>query len=1051
MVLFIIFFTLLFLPPIIFAQPVMRFERITCQDGLPSGTILNFLQDYQGFLWFTTMNGPIKYDGFKFTTFVFDKYDTNTIRGYDAMALYEDKSRNLWIGTIGVLSRYKREMDIFENYFLNIDDKSNIPYVRCICEDDSSYLYLGTSNCGFFRFDRRNGIFKNYRNNSHDETSISNNWIYDLCPDENQIIWIATGHGLNKFDIINQTFKSYEHIPGNKKSLSSNYTQCVFKDKSGTLWVGTTNGLNKFDKSTGSFESFGIEDDSSGLLNNIYIRDIYENQDGNLWLATDNGLIIFDKEKFSFYKYSHEYKIPFTLSGNNVSVVFKDRSGIIWVGTRRKGGINKYNREHSKFIYYRNYENDRKSLTGGSVTSIIEDRTGTIWVGTTQGLNKLNDKNKEFTKFIKVPGKKNAPSSNTILSLFEDSKGIFWIGTDNGLTRFDKETGVFTNYLHYEWNKEISTKFAIRAIYEDKLGNLWLGTPEGIEKFDRELNTFTHYESAYGDTYKLNKDILCFYEDKSGDLWAGASYRGLNKFDREKGIFTSYYYSDLSTNAINGIIEDRKNRFWCVSSQNGLYLFDRDKGDFQLTFGMKNGLSSNSAVSVVGDDRGYLWIGTQNGLSKYDPETGKSRNYDLKDGIPIVNVEASLKDRNGYLYFGGEEGYLKFHPDSLQENTNPPSVVLTDFKIFNQSVKPSDNGLLKKNINVAEEIELTYKENVFSIEFAALDYHNPMKNRYAYMLEGFNEDWVYTDASSRTAHYTNIDPGEYVFRVKGSNNDGVWNEEGTSVKIIITPPWWQTWWFRGCFILLILGVLEFTRERHMTKVRKEIMQKEEFSRQLISNQEQERKRIASDLHDSHVQNLLLLKNKISMLMRRKDTTGPEKEELRDISDGLLSSMDEIRSISYSLRPHEIERFGLTDSIGHMIEKVGETSGVIFKTQIENINGLLKQDDEVILYRIVQECLNNIVKHSQAKTAKIRISKYSDSIEIFIKDDGIGFDIEKLGRQTKLGLGLTDIRERVSLLKGEIDIITSPGNGTSIEINIPYTIFSNEQEIKNINR
>ena len=456
-------------------------------------------------------------------------------------------------------------------------------------------------------------------------------------------------------------------------------------------------------------------------------------------------------------------------------------------------------------------------------------------------------------------------------------------------------------------------------------------------------------------------------------------------------------------------------------------------------FTEKDGIANRFNLCILPDNSGNLWIATKNGISKFNPNTQKFKNYDKRDGLQGVEFYRNgFRSREGELFFFGVNGINYFFPDSIKENTHIPPIVITSFKIFGKEAE-LDSSIAKK-----EDITLTYKENFFSFEFAALEYTNPAKNRYSYKLEGVDNEWI-NSGNIRTASYTNIDPGEYVFRVKGSNNDGVWNEEGTSIRIIITPPWWQMWWFKGCCILLILAVLEFSRERHMTKVRRAIRQKEEFSRQLISGQEQERKRIASDLHDSHVQNLLVLKNRVSLLMRRKDTAKTAKEELRGISDGLLHSMDEIRSISYSLRPHEIERFGLTDSLVQIIEKVSEACSIIFKTQVENINGLLKQDDEVILYRIVQECANNIIKHSHAKTALIKISKLPDSIDIQIKDDGRGFEPERLSQQNKHGLGMIDIRERINLLKGKFDMITSPGKGTSIQLNIPYTTFNSEQK------
>lgn len=517
-----------------------------------------------------------------------------------------------------------------------------------------------------------------------------------------------------------------------------------------------------------------------------------------------------------------------------------------------------------------------------------------------------------------------------------------------------------------------------------------------------------------------------------GEFWVGTNFGGLNRFDRNNGIFKSYYfYSSIC--CISTAYEDKNGRFWITDYFNGLRLFERKAGNF-IHYTKNEGLADNTAGGMAEDSKGNLWIGTANGLSKFNPDSKIFKNYKKSDGLLTTNFYwgAVLKDKNGFLYFGGDDGFVKFHPDSLQDNPYPPSVVLTDFKLFNKSVKPSESSSLKKNIIVADEISLSYTENIFSFEFAALDYTNPKKNQYAYMLDGVDNEWRYS-GNVRIASYTNIDPGEYVFHVKGSNNDGVWNEEGKSIKIIITPPWWQTWWFRSCGAIVIVGVVGFSFNRRLKTVKKEKKSQEEFTRQLISAQEEERKRIAGELHDSLGQNLLVIKNKAMLGLKKKDN----KLLFNEISDLSSSTLQEVREISYNLHPYQLERLGLTKAIESITERALKSTNIIFKDEIDIIDKIFSPEAEINIYRIIQECVNNIIKHSGATEAQLIIKKEHDGVLITISDNGKGFDVNAvLSDKLKRGIGLMDINERAKLFNGKVEFKSAPGMGTTCKISIP---------------
>lgn len=1003
----------------------MRFEHITIRDGLPENSVMEILQDYQGFLWFATQFGPVKYDGYRFTAYSSKLSDTNK-GGPAAYTLYEDKLKNLWIPTVYGLSRYDRENDSMEYYSLG----SNEHWTYSMCEDDYGYLYFGSdeSKAGLYKFDIVKKTYTQFFHNPSDSNSIGSDFVKDVYKEDSTTIWIGTlGGGLNKFDLSTQTFTCYKKIPGNPNSISSNNVYSIYKDKAGNLWIGTNRGLNKFNKLTETFTLYSILPNDSVILQEHYIYDMCEDTYGNLWLAVSfYGLVKFDPGSGISVKYIHDPGKSYTLSGNNLESIFEDRSGVLWVGNWLEG-LNKFDEQKSRFVHFNNIIGNNYS---DFIWYILEDPSGVIWIGTTHGLSKFDRESNSFINFNKIIRSKNKLTSEDIRNLYIDRKGYFWIGTRNGLNKFDTKSGKLSNFLHIEGDTNSISNNWITNIYEDSKENLWIGTTNGLNLFDRKNETFKVFYHDENDTNSISDNwISCIYEDSNKDLWFGTNLAGLNKFNREKKSFR-HYIKGFST--ILSIFEDKKGRFWIGTYMNGLYSFDRNTGAV-TSFTEKEGLVYNLVHSILEDNSGNLWIGTQNGLSRFNPETGKIKNFDKND-LPVTDFRkgGSLKDKNGFLYFGGDCGFIMFHPDSIKDNDHIPEIVLTEFMLSNIPVKPDENSPLKKNINIAEEINLTYKENDFSLEFAALDYRNPMKNKYAYKLEGFNPDWIYTDAQNRTATYTNLDPGEYTFLVKGSNNDGVWNENGTSIKIIITPPFWITWWFRLCMILIILGSIVFVFKERIKKIKKEKNMQEEFTRQLISAHEDERKRIAKELHDSLSQNLLVIKNKAVLGLNSENKT-----LFYDISDLSSSTLQEIREISYNLHPYQLERLGLTKAIKSVTERTLKSTDIDFNVDSDIIDKIFNPEEEINIFRIIQECINNIIKHSDATKAELLIKRQTDKVQIMISDNGKGFDINALlSDKLKRGFGLMDITERAKIFKGIVEFESIPGKGTKCIIKIP---------------
>ncbi|MGB7439802.1 MAG: two-component regulator propeller domain-containing protein, partial [Coleofasciculaceae cyanobacterium] len=445
------------------------------------------------------------------------------------------------------------------------------------------------------------------------------------------------------------------------------------------------------------------------------------------------------------------------------------------------------------------------------ISSIYEDSKDNLWIGTyNSGLDKLDHATGQFIHYTHDSDNPNSISNNNIWSIYEDHLGTLWVGTgDGGLNKLNQKTGKFSHYTHNPDNPHSLSDNSIWSIYEDHQGTLWIGTFHGgLNKFDRKTGEFTHYQHNPDHPHSISDDnIFSIYEDQSGTLWIGTWNNGLNKFDRKTGKFTHYQHNpnnpnSLSYNRVMSMLEYPAGTLWLGTYGGGLDKFDIASETF-THYTVRDGLPNNSVVGILNDDAGNLWLSTGKGLSKFNPDKETFRNYDARDGLhgnEFDGIKAYAKAKDGEMFFGGLNGITSFYPEQITDNPHIPPILITDFRIFDQEVK------LDTAISQAQELKLSYKDNFFSFKFAALDYANPGKNQYAYKLEGFDKDWIYS-GERRYAAYTNLDPGTYTLRVKGSNNDGIWNEEGTSLKITIIPPPWKTWWAYTLYILAVVGAI----------------------------------------------------------------------------------------------------------------------------------------------------------------------------------------------------------------------------------------------------
>jgi signal transduction histidine kinase/ligand-binding sensor domain-containing protein len=792
---------------------VTRFERLSIEQGLSENTVIAILQDHQGWMWFATREGLNRYDGYEFTVYEPDPQDPASLSNGFITALYEDRSGVLWVGTLhGGLNRFDRATETFTRYLHDPEDPTSLSHnrVRAIYQDRDGTLWIGTHGGGLSRFAPETGAFTHYQHDPGEPASLSNNVVRAIYQDRSGTLWIGTYGGLNAFDPTAGTFTRYLHDPDDPHSLGEDLVMSIGEDGSGALWAATYgHGLERLDRATGRFEHFTHDPDDPHSLSDDEVNVVFTDRSGTLWVGTESGglnqQVLGADGNTSFEHYVSSDRDPHSLSHDAVRAICEDQGGVLWIGTYG-GGISKLNRATQAFGHYRRDPDDPNSLIDNAVMAFFEDEGGGVWIGTAGGLDYLDFAAQTFAHYVHDPDDPHSLSDNRVWSIHQDRAGIVWAGTMGGvLNRLDPATGVFDHYQHDPDDPHSLPHYQVAAIHEDAGGRLWVGTyGGGLSQLDRATGAFTHYRHDPDDPHSLRDNaVLAIHEDHAGILWIGTESGGLARFDRAAGTFTSYTYSPddpqgLSHNGVAAIHEDREGVLWIGTLGGGLNRFDRATQVF-THYRQQDGLPGDRVLGIL-EDGGSLWLSTSNGLSRFDPRSGVFHNYDASDGLQssAFGTGAYHQGVSGRMYFGGLNGFNAFHSAHIQDNAHPPPMAITAFKKFNETVET--------HVPADAHIALSYRDNFIAFEFAALDYAAPHKNQYAYRLEGFDPDWVYA-GTRRYASYTNLRGGRYTFRVRGSNNHGVWNEEGMAVRITVAPPFWQTMWFWGAALLTLAGGL----------------------------------------------------------------------------------------------------------------------------------------------------------------------------------------------------------------------------------------------------
>jgi len=847
----------------LFALPKdIKFKHLSLEHGLSQSNVQCILRDKKGFMWFGTEDGLNKYDGYTFRVYRHDPTDSSSISNNYIRALLEDSRGNLWIGTTGGgLNLYNRQKDSFKKYRIEDPDSSNLGFncVNTLFEDHRRRIWIGYDSGGLICLDTQNNTLLHYKigvPNSIQSLGCDDVWCLD--EDNQHRIWVGTlGGGLDRIDTEDGTFHHFRQIDNDPGSLSSNEIRSIHVDRRQNVWVGTNRGgLDRFDEKNNRFIHFRYDRKNPAGIGDNNVFSMTEDSGGNFWVGTENGgLHWMNRKNGTFTRYVSSMFDENSLSHNSVESLYADGLDILWIGTYN-GGVNYFSRDGDKFKLYKQTLNPR-SLSNSAVLSFLEDTDGTIWIGTDGGgLNRFDPMTDSFIQYRNNPDDPNSIGGDEVLSLCCDRQGNFWAGTcTGGLNLLDRKRERFIRFQNDPRNTSSLCGNEVRAIHEDHQGRFWIGTASGLSRLDRKNRTFTNYLHNDADPGSLSdNNVVSIYEDKKNDLWFGTYGGGINLYDRQRNRFRRLVHeanndSSLSNNYVFSMLEDSRGLLW-IGTAEGLNLLNRKTMRFR-SYRMKDGLPSDFICGILEDGKGNLWLSTHNGISRFNPLLGKFRNYDIHDGLQSNDFHYStcMKRSTGELFFGGVKGFNVFHPDSLRDNPHVPPIVITDLKIFNKPVRPGKkDSPITNQISETEEMVLSYRHSVFTLEFAALNPVLPEKNQYAYMLEKFDTGWNDV-GTQRMATYTNLDPGEYVFRVKGSNNDGVWNENGVSLMIRIKPPFWQTWAFKlfaGLTTLFLVGMAYYVRTTDMVKRNTQL----ELMNAKLNTQIEERGRAEKELKKS---------------------------------------------------------------------------------------------------------------------------------------------------------------------------------------------------------
>ncbi len=1082
------------------SRPRLEFERIGLAEGLPNEYVNCITQDKFGFMWFGTKEGLCRYDGQKFKTYKLIPDDSTSLLGNEILVLFADSKGTLWVGANG-LQQFNFDRDNFTRIappaYAAIANK--LQYISKVCEDNSGNLWLGTYGKGLFKFNPASGQLAQIELGDHGpKLSV----IHSLFANGSDTIWVTSNN--RQVTVLNTRTgqQKYYFLP------HQGDLQKTFLDRVGRLWLGAIGEplkqmyLQANDQIT--FRRF------EKIKPANFFTDFQDDRNGNLWIGTQlDGIYALNPSRNEIQNYRHKSREAYSLAGDQVLEIYEDRSGNMWMATNK--GVCKWARWKKPFRHFQHDTEQPNSINNAEVTGIDQDANGNLWISTLNaGFCKLNPRTEIFTRYDPSTSGIKSPWGMEILA---DRNGLIWIATNfqHGLNRFDLATGKFKEYLHNPKDTTSLSSNLVTTFFEDHEGRVWVGAAyKGLNLYEPHSDGFRRFQHNPSDPTSLShNNVFAICQDKALTLWIGTS-NGLNRFDSQQGSFTRYIPVEITTDEtqsfeVYAIHEDSRQRFW-LGTNLGLYLFDRQDGKFERIAELQ-GLTDGRIFSILEDGAGNLWLQTIAAIVKFDTQTRKFRVYDWGDGWIQSGIHqqewqhADEKLNSGELIYGGSNGVTIFHPDSIKDNPYAPAVHITGFNLFYQPVDFRENpegrrakgdSLFTRALLLTDHLTLRHSENTFSFEFAALDYTQPEANQYAFMLERFHDDWVH-GGNMQTATFTNIPPGDYTFRVKGSNNDDLWNEEGDAIKITILPPWWKTRTAYFAYVLLLGAALfaVWRFEMNRVKMRNELRMRE-FEAQKLHEVDRMKSRFFANIsHEFRTPLTLILGPLEDVIAKVKDKMAKDdlrlmernaRRLLRLINQLLdLSRLESGRMTLHARRGDFIAFLkGIVMSFASLAEQKKITLKFDEASPAANDNGAAFYFDHDKVEKILYNLLSNAFKFTPeggAVLVRVEIGSVGDSesrglgdrerktkfshspphplspsyLQVSVRDTGIGIPADRLPyifdrfyqvddthtrEHEGSGLGLALTKELVERHYGEIEAHSEEGMGSEFIVRLP---------------
>src|SRR3984957_9069035 len=1020
----------------------IRFSRIASSQGLYQLRVSDLVQDDQGFIWFGTLNGLIRYDGYNFKVFKHDLDRPESLSGVFIYSLFKDRAGTIWVGTDQFLDRFDPLTETFSHYHFDVPDSSGLPTtVNQISQDSSGMLWLSTRK-GLFRLDPVTGNTRHFYHDPGDPSSLGDNDIKSTGEDRAGRFWVGTSQTLDEFD--RNTGKVKRHVLTGESGIGLWFHE----DRFGVFWIvyGPDGSIATFEPKTNKltryeFDSQGPE---SNMKNPAYA--LLEDHEGTMWFGTAvGGLLKFDREHRRFISYHNLPGDRDSLVDNRVIALFEDREKNIWVGMHDVEP-QFFATRPQPFTRLTNPSDSRNSITPGLVGALYEDRQGVLWAGVNRSLVRIDRKTGLSSRFQPVAG-------SEVLSIIEDGPDVLWIAGTSPLLRYNRKTGELRRYTHDRSDPSTLCSGVVQRLLIDHRHILWAATWDGLCRFDPLTQRFTTYKP---DPKTRGLNYYAIAEDPQGNLWLGGNL-GLHRFDPNTDQFTVYSHNSddphsLSDNRVVAIYFDRAGTMW-VGTQNGLDKVDPRTRTFAV-YNERDGLGGNVVSCILEDERGLLWMSTNKGVSSFDPRTQKFSNYSVADGLPgpdFTGWGACSKSAAGEMFFGGFSGVTAFFPDQVAAdavvaNAFVPPIVLTDFRLFGRPVTFSLGSPLTKAINYTDAITLSHSQNNFSIEFSALSYFNAATNRYRYMLQGLDQEWNEVGSDQRLASYTTLPTGTYTFRVQGASRRGPWSEPGAQLRIQILPPWWATRWFRiTCLVLILLLVWSVHRYHlHQLTIQFNVRLEERVI---------ERTRIARELHDSLLQGFQGLIFHLQAV--RNLLPGRPSEAVRALDIALErgdKAIAEGRDTVSDLRQSIVGESDIAQALAALVEELAPQSGpgsvpsvgVLVEGEQQELNPVVRDE----IYRIAREALRNAFSHAKAQKIEAEITYGDSHFLLHVRDDGNGIDPQVTNQGARAGhWGVPGMRERAKSFGGKLEVWSEVGAGTEVELTVPGAIAYGKSKVR----